>query len=97
MSKYSKLPEESTIQRCPHDRENLADSFSVRKDIINNEFLSFEARCLITYLLSFEAEGKFFESPEVQEDLKIQITKKKLRSLISECRKSGYLTGREYD
>ena len=80
------LMEVSSVQRCPHDREN--PYVQINRDLLRNSHLSFAARGLLAYLLSFDGKWSFTKSHICKTQ---NIGKDALSTLFKELEKEGHI------
>lgn len=81
---------ESTIQRCPHDKEN--PYVMINRSLIRDESLSFECRMLIILFLSFR-EGWKFSIPMLMKQQKL--SKDRMYRILDEAMEGGYIKREE--
>lgn len=84
----SHSPSGSTIERCPHDRQNPYTM--IHNGLIRNEFLSPNCRWLLIYLLSNTGSWVINVS-QIINHLKPHMAKDKVYKIVNEAIEAGYM------
>lgn len=85
--------EETSIQRCPHDKENPYAMLA--RDLLRDETISFACRGFLAYLLSMK-DGWRINFKQLVTHAKATCGRDKVRSILDEALEAGYMMREEF-